>query len=76
MEKVRDTEALDLYNTAQVFLIKLMLLEGTIKDAGDYAEKYAAVFSMLASGDLQSSSEPDWDDIRKQVRSAVFDNEE
>lgn len=68
-EKI-DHACTELYNKAQVCLIRYMLLKGIIQEPEDYVRKgYAEAFDLLSSGSLSVPHKVDWDSIRKKVRS-------
>ncbi len=80
MEKPNETEEKALaqryYNGAQILLIKYMLHQGIITSAEEYAEKYAEVFDLLASGALQTKASLDWGKLRhkmQRIRDATAD---
>lgn len=53
----RNKEELDLYNGAQLLLIKYMMHRGVIKSFEEYVEKYAEIFEMLSEGVLETCSD-------------------
>jgi len=63
-----DHEGLKLKNMSQVFLIKYMLYKGVIASADEYSERFAEVFDMLASGELETQRRIDWDSLRRRVK--------
>lgn len=81
MEKPNETEeeraeAQKFYNYAQIFLIKYMLHKGIVASAEEYADKFAEIFDMLASGALQTRRKVDWNGVRKKmdaIRSGTAD---
>lgn len=66
-QSVDEREAARFYNGAQILLIKYMLCKGLITSAEEYAEKYAEIFDLLASGAIQTRASLDWNKLRERV---------
>ena len=63
-----DHEGQKLYNLSQVFLVKYLIHTGVITSAEEYAEKYAEVFHLLATGTLETQRRINWDSLRAKVK--------
>lgn len=69
----RDEDSLKLYLQAQMHLIVYMVKRGVIKNANEFADKYAEVFYLLSEGAIESCSYEEYDRIMTEYSHLIAD---